>query len=97
MNGLHLTVCRAAPPPRSSRFMVGRDASGHWIVNDIKGLTGGVFADRPAAIHFALVESGYDPGEVCAAPEGSVLSLDSIFVGSDGTAEASKTTARRFL
>lgn len=97
MNWRYSAARRAVPSPRSSRFMVGRDASGHWIVNDIKGLTGGVFADRPTAIHFALAESGYDPGEVCAAPEGAVLSLDSIFVGSDGAADASKTGARRPL
>lgn len=70
----------ARPPRRNSRFMVGRDALGRWIVTDIKGLAGGVFADRTAAIHFAMAECDYDPGEVCAAPEGVVLSLDSLFV-----------------
>lgn len=84
MNGLERGRAeRISPlPRRNSRFMVGRDASGHWIVNDIRGLIGGVFADRPAAIHFAMAECGYDPGEVCAAPEGTVLSFDSIFVRS---------------
>lgn len=75
------TAWRHAPPlRRNSRFTVGRDAAGRWIVTDLKGLTGGVFADRAAAIHFAMAECDYDPGEVCAAPEGVVLSLDSLFV-----------------
>jgi hypothetical protein len=74
-------IWRHSPPPRrNSRFMVGHDAAGRWIVTDIRGLTGGVFADRAAAIHFAMAECDYDAGEVCAAPEGTVLSLDSIFV-----------------
>jgi len=68
------------PSTRSnSRFTIGRDANGHWIVADVKGLCGGIFADRSAAVHYALAECNYNPGDVCAAPEGQVLSLDVIF------------------
>ncbi|KQW75026.1 hypothetical protein ASC89_25870 [Devosia sp. Root413D1] len=63
------------------RFMVGRDARGNWIVSDSLGLTGGVFTDRQAAVHFAMMECDYAPGEVCAAPAGLVLSLDAVFAG----------------
>jgi hypothetical protein len=63
------------------RFMVGRDDRGNWIVSDRMGLAGGVFTDRQAAIHFAMAECDYAPGEVCAAPAGVVLSFDAIFAG----------------
>jgi hypothetical protein len=68
-----------AAPRHVSRFMVGRDRTGHWVVADTLGLVGGVFADRASAVHFALEESDHNPGEVCAAPDGVVLSLDAVF------------------
>jgi len=45
-------------------FIVGRDGEGHWIARDEEGHSGGVFADRAAAIHFAMVESGHRAGAV---------------------------------
>jgi hypothetical protein len=78
----------AAAGRRNSRFMIGHDASGHWIVCDVKGLVGGIFADRATAVHFALVESGYAPGDVCAAPDDIVLSLDFIFAPSPAVTPA---------
>ena len=66
-------------PAHQGRFMVGRDHRGNWIVSDSLGLTGGVFTDRQAAVHFAMVECDYAPGEVCSAPAGTVLSVDAIF------------------
>ncbi|CDX61316.1 hypothetical protein MPL1032_370024 [Mesorhizobium plurifarium] len=41
------------------RFVVGRDGEGRWIARDEEGHAGGVFADRAAAVHFAMVESGH--------------------------------------
>lgn len=69
----------AFPRSCSSRFMIGKDAQGHWVVCDAKGLVGGVFFDRSAAIHFAAAESGYEPGAVCCAPESAVLTIDPLF------------------
>lgn len=69
----------ATAPAHQGRFLVGRDAGGNWIVSDNLGLTGGVFTDRQTAVHFAMVECDYAPGEVCAAPAGVVLSLDAVF------------------
>ncbi|OEO32750.1 hypothetical protein VW23_000750 [Devosia insulae DS-56] len=71
----------ATAPPHQGRFMVGRDARGKCVVSDSLGLTGGVFTDRQAAVHFAMVECDYAPGEVSAAPPGLVLSVDTIFAG----------------
>ena len=66
------------PLQRSSRFLVGQDDGGSWIVSDERHLTGGIFADRATAMHFAMAECDYDPREVCAAPKG-LLSLDTLF------------------
>ena len=41
-----------------SPWFVGRDRDGRWIVRDADGLHGGIFADRAAALHFALFENG---------------------------------------
>lgn len=46
------------------RFVVGRDGEGHWIARDEEGHAGGVFADRAAAVHFAMVESGHRPDAI---------------------------------
>lgn len=46
------------------RFVVGRDGEGHWIARDEEGHTGGVFADKASAIHFACMESGHRSGAV---------------------------------
>jgi len=67
-----------APPLLDSRFIVGRDRQGHWVVCDQKGLVGGLFTDRNSAIHFAVFESGHVPGAVCCAPEGAVVTLSGL-------------------
>ena len=66
-------------PPHQGRFMVGRDDKGNWIVSDSMGLTGGIFVDRQSAVHFAMEECDYAPGEVCAAPAEMVLNVDTLF------------------
>jgi hypothetical protein len=42
----------------SSRFLVGQDSRGHWVVQDERGLCGGLFVDRSKAIRFAMDETG---------------------------------------
>jgi hypothetical protein len=48
------------PSPSSgfSLFLVGKDGHGNWVVQDPKGLRGGLFVDRAEAIKFAMYESG---------------------------------------
>jgi hypothetical protein len=48
-------------------------------VRDRKGLVGGLFTDRAAAIHFALGESNHVPGDVACAPEHMIVSLGPTF------------------
>ncbi len=67
------------PSTSSSRFTVGRDARGQWVVCDRLGLVGGLFADRASALHFALVESDHCPGAVCCVGDDEVLRFSVVF------------------
>ena len=62
------------PSSQSSLFRIGRDADGHWVVQDERGLCGGLFVDRTQALKFALFESGHRPQAVVMVP--GVLELD---------------------
>lgn len=62
-------------PDALHRFVVGRDGEGHWIARDEQGLTGGVFADRNAAVRFAAMESDHRAGAIRFAPPSVRLSL----------------------
>lgn len=66
-----------APQPARGvhRFVVGRDHDGHWIARDERGLTGGVFSDKIAAIRFAATESHHRAGAIRFAPVALRLSL----------------------
>ena len=70
------------PPSHDSRFIVGRDTQGRWVVGDQKGLVGGLVTDRDSAIHFAIFESDHVPGAVCCAPDDAIVTL----AGLHGTA-----------
>jgi hypothetical protein len=52
---------RAAEPPSCLRlpmFMVGQDSHGHWVVQDLDGIRGGLFISRDAALRFVRSENG---------------------------------------
>ena len=61
-------------PCRSSRFLVGRNSRGNWVVQEQKGLCGGLFIGRNEALRFALFETGNRPEAVIMVP--GVLELD---------------------
>jgi len=65
--------------PMTARFIVGRDRNGCWAVTDEKGLVGGLFADRAAAVHFALEESDHVPGAVQCLPDEMTINADPLF------------------
>ena len=50
-----------AAPATHFRFRVGRDHLGRWVVEDDRGLRGGLFISRAEALKFALFESGHRP------------------------------------
>jgi len=58
-------------------LFIGQDHCGHWVVKDGRGLCGGLFADRTAAIRFAMYECQSRPQSVIMLPDG--LELDSTF------------------
>jgi len=57
---------RAEPFPssRSSLFLIGQNSRGNWVVQDPRGLRGGLFVDRAEALRFAMFENGNRPQTV---------------------------------
>jgi hypothetical protein len=62
------------PSSPSSLFMVGKDSRGNWVVQDQKGLCGGLFVNRTQALKFAMFENGNRPQAVIMVP--GLLELD---------------------
>jgi hypothetical protein len=69
---------KGEPPSLSalnaSPFLVGRNSQGHWVVQDQRGLCGGLFVGRAEALKFAMFENGNRPQAVIMVP--GVLELD---------------------
>jgi hypothetical protein len=59
---------------KSSLFLVGKDSHGNWVVQDQRGLYGGLFVDRAEALKFAMFENGNRPQDVIMVP--GVLELN---------------------
>ena len=59
---------------KSSRFLVGKDSHGHWVVQDRTGLCGGLFIGHAEALKFAMRASGNSPQAVITVP--GLLELD---------------------
>ena len=57
---------QAEPPSwfRQPVFMVGQNRQGNWVVRDQKGVCGGLFVSREAALRFVRAENGYRPQAV---------------------------------
>lgn len=62
------------PGTRSSQFLIGKDSRGNWVVQDERGLCGGLFVDRTQALRFAMFENGNQPQAVIMVP--GVFELD---------------------
>lgn len=75
-----MTHTRQSEPPStddgkpSNIFLVGRDSRGHWVVQDQRGLCGGLFIDRSKAIRFAMDETGKRPQAIRLVP--GIFELD---------------------
>jgi hypothetical protein len=57
-----------APSSRSLHFLIGKDSRGNWVVQDERGLCGGLFVDRTQALRFAMFENGNKPQAVVMVP-----------------------------
>ena len=67
-------VVPAAGQRESSLFLIGQDSRGRWVVQDQRGLRGGLFVSQAAARKFALFENGDRPELVVTVP--GVFELD---------------------
>ncbi|MFT4183188.1 MAG: hypothetical protein QM636_14870 [Rhizobium sp.] len=72
-HSLQRQIARISASPAPARFTIGRDRRGAWIVQDRRGLVGGLFASEAAALHFAAEECNHNAADICRAPEGSLL------------------------
>jgi hypothetical protein len=54
---------RSEPPSwlRPPLFMVGQDRRGNWVVQEQKGMRGGLFVNREAALRYVRSENGFKP------------------------------------
>jgi hypothetical protein len=87
---------QAEPPSwfRPPVFTVGQNRRGNWVVRDQKGICGGLFVNRDAALRFVRAENGYRPQAVVMVSGN--LELD--MTGSAGTVsrhQASRDLQRR--
>jgi hypothetical protein len=62
------------PCSRPLHFLIGKDSRGNWVVQDERGLCGGLFVDRIQALRFAMFENGNKPQAVIMVP--GVFELD---------------------
>lgn len=69
---------QSVEPPswlRPRMFTIGQDSQGHWVVQDQKGICGGLFVDRDAALRFVRAENGYCPAIVVMESENIELKV----------------------
>jgi hypothetical protein len=72
-----MTQAKQVEPPSWSRpplFMIGRDDRGNWVVQDLKGICGGLFVNRDAALRYVRSEDAHRPQAVVMVS--GVLELD---------------------
>ena len=62
------------PCSRPLQFQIGRNSRGNWVVQDDRGLCGGLFVDRNQALRFAMLENGSRPQAVIMVP--GIFELD---------------------
>ena len=56
------------PSSRPLHFLIGKDSRGNWVVQDERGLCGGLFINRVEALRFAMFENGNRPQAVVMVP-----------------------------
>jgi hypothetical protein len=79
----------------SSLFLIGKNNRGNWVVQDQKGLRGGLFVDRAEALKFAMFENGNRPQAVIMVPGILELNMSGKPGASDqATADAQPALAR---
>ena len=59
----------------ASLFLIGQNGRGNWVAQDQRGLRGGLFVSRAAALKYALFENGNQPHLVITIPGNFDLDL----------------------
>ena len=75
-----MTQDQQSEPPsllRPPLFMVGQDSRGNWVVRDKKGMRGGLFVNREAALRYVRSENGFKPQAVVMVSGGLELEISS--------------------
>jgi hypothetical protein len=73
-----MTQQQQSEPPswlRPPLFMVGQDKRGNWVVQDQKGMCGGPFISREAALRYVRSENGFQPRAVVMVSGGFELDM----------------------
>lgn len=73
-----MTQEKQAEPPswlRPPLFMIGQDRRGNWVVRDQKGIRGGLFVNREAALRFVRSENADRPQGVIMVSGGIELDM----------------------
>jgi hypothetical protein len=65
---------QAEVPCSRSSLLIGQNRQGNWVVQDQRGLCGGIFFNRAEALRFAMFENGNRPQGVLMVP--GVFELD---------------------
>ena len=71
-----MTQQQQSEPPswlRPPLFIVGQDKRGNWVVQDQKGMRGGLFVSREAAHRYVRSENGFKPQAVVMVSGGVEL------------------------
>ena len=74
-----MTQDQQSEPPsvlRPPLFMVGQDTRGNWVVQDQKGIRGGLFVNREAALRYVRSENGFKPQAVVMVSGGIELDMN---------------------
>jgi hypothetical protein len=80
---------------RKSLFMVGQDKRGNWVVQDQKGMCGGLFISREAALRYVRSENGFQPRAVVMVSGGFELDMNRNVGGVLRPENASDLASRR--
>ena len=75
-----MTQDQQSEPPswlRPPLFMVGQDSRGNWVVQDKKGMRGGLFVNREAALRYVRSENGFKPQAMVMVSGGFELEISS--------------------
>jgi hypothetical protein len=75
--------------------MVGQDKRGNWVVQDQKGMCGGLFISREAALRYVRSENGFKPRAVVMVSGGIELDMNRNVGGALRAESASDLANRR--